>query len=139
MKLDYAFGSVPTLWLDGPNPFAGGGVARIRTAISGISDGPFPGFFPVGDIILFRRETPKEQYGITLLLEYTIGHNPPLNGPQPVGRFYPVPGAPILGQVRIALNLEAIAAIQRNDETDIPYKLTLSGIEFHYVKGEEQG
>ncbi len=133
MNLDYSFGTVPSLWIDGPRPSNIEGAARIYVDLHGAADGSFPATFAVGDLLSYRRSIPKEQHALTLLLEYVVGHNPPLVTPPPMGKFYPVPGAPIMGQVRIALNKEATAAIQKSGESEVPFKISLSDVQLRFV------
>ena len=46
-----------------------------------------------------------------------------------MGTFYPAPGSPIIGQIRVALTKEAIAAIQKTDDPDVPHKIEILNVE----------
>ena len=132
MKLDYSYRDCPMHWIDGPLPPHLNSDARIKVSLQGTTDGNFPMIHSIGDLLLYK--SPNDQHAVTLLVEYTAGHNPPLTIRPPDAQFHPYPGAPIMGQIRVALTKEAIAAIQESGDPRVPYIFSLSEIEFHQIR-----
>lgn len=134
MKLQFSRGFPEQLWIDGPLPLgkSAGQNRAVEVNLSGTSDMPFPNVFKSGDLLFSERPEPL-QHAVTLLLEYQHSTVP---SPSVCGAdgWWSVPGAPVIGQIRIPLTREAIAKIARVDGRDHQYEVTLENTELAELK-----
>jgi len=70
---------------------------------------------------------------VTLLLTYHHSTVPLRTSPPPVGEWYPVPGSPVYGQIRVALPPDAVKQVRCVSANDHNYELTLEDVELTEV------
>jgi hypothetical protein len=126
MKLNYSYNTIEPHWFPGDLPFSDVGSKRVIVNLKGRSSSEFPPFAETGELLTYR---PTGRSAVTLLLTYKCGNVPPSNAPPPVGVWHPVPGSPVLGQIRIALPPEAVNQIRHVTDADHDYTLTLENVE----------
>jgi hypothetical protein len=127
LELNFSFGSIDPLWIDGKCPISHGGGRKVKVTLSGVANSTFPPIFLIGELLCSERPSPV-QHAITLLLEYAHSITP-----SPAVKkdgWWTVPGSPVIGQIRIPLPTEAIAQIRaKEDNTDeYDYQLALANV-----------
>jgi hypothetical protein len=130
MKLDFSYGHIDQLWIDGALPpmLKQGKNHKVKAQLAGKSDSPFPhAKVPVNDLLMSERPSPL-QHAVTLLIDYphSITPSPAVRDE---GGWWTVPGSTVYGQIRIPLSSEAIAQIRKVDGDGYSYELTLDGLE----------
>jgi len=128
MNIKYSFNGIEPHWFDGDLPFPEMRTERVKVRLAGQSSSHFPPFLDVGDLLTYRRPSPK-QSAVTLLLTYRHSTVPPRTAPQREGVWYPVPGSPVFGQIRLALPPEAVRLIRSVSADGHDYELTLEHVE----------
>ena len=113
--------------MPGNLPFPEMSTDRVKVRLPGVSTSDFPAFLDIGDLLTYRRPSPPE-FAVTLLLTYRHGTEPPRTATQRDGVWYPVPGEPIWGQIRIALPPEAVKEIRVSGDQN-GYELHLQDIQ----------
>jgi hypothetical protein len=132
MKLDYSFKDIKPCWFSGDLPFPDMRTERVKVRLSGRSSSDFPPCFEIGDLLGYTRHS-RQESAVTLLLTYHHSNVPLRTSPPPVGEWYPCPGAPIYGQIRVALSPEAVRQIRAASANDYRYELTLENVELNDV------
>ncbi len=126
MQLKYSFNGIEPCWFSGSLPFPEMQTERVKVRLSGRSSSHLPQFFEVGDLLCYLR---PQECAVTLLLTYQHGTVPSSNSPPPMGVWYPEPGSPIYGQIRIALTPEAARQIRKAAGGAYAYELTLEDVD----------
>jgi hypothetical protein len=114
-------------------------IEKVKVDLQGCTaNGPFPLIVPcpLDDLLLCQeRSQPHQQHAITLVLHFIVdiaSYNNISTKTPILGSWPPGPG-PIYSQIRVALNKPAIEAIQRTNDPDVPFKLTLANVSFNDV------
>jgi hypothetical protein len=67
----------------------------------------------------------SKDIALTVLLPQLVGFTPPSNEPIPIGKWTQVPNSPILKNLNLSFSKEALEAIRKTDNKDVPYEIDL--------------
>lgn len=118
MKLNYSLGNIEDDWIADDLPFGSFQGKSVRI----VTDYPDLKFSAPAKLLVATR--PGEG-AITILGEYCAGLTPPSNAPASTEGWEDVPSSPIIQQVRITLDAEAIRSLQLDADSEADYVLTI--------------
>jgi hypothetical protein len=105
--------------------------AKVKISLSGGGAGGFPPeVIEIAELLCYRRPWPPTEFGIVLLLRYYAGYNPSSPVASPLHEWIHVAGAPIIGQIRMPLTLQAMQLIRKVDGEGYDYELALNDVTF---------